>query len=162
MNRVIPAAAFVTAALLSGCSGGYPGFPGDKDKVAVQEDQRWTVIHHETNTEYTVPDRLLFATDSAEVLPAGHKIIAELADVAKHHGGKVEVDGFTDTVGSPRHNDRLSVARAESVATELSQAGVERERIQTRGYGERELAVETPDQTPEAKNRRVVVKIANG
>ena len=83
---------------------------------------------------------------SAEVLPAGHKIIAELADVAKHHGGKVEVDGFTDTIGTLRHNDKLSVARAESVATELSQAGVERERIETRGYGERELAVETPEQ----------------
>ena len=162
MNRIIPAAAFVSAALLSGCSGGFPGYPGDKDKVAVQEDQRWTVIHHETNDEYTVPDRLLFATDSSEVLPAGHRIIAELADVAKRHGGKIEVDGFTDTTGTPQHNDKLSVARAESVAAELSQGGVERERIETRGFGERELAVQTPDQTPEAKNRRVVVRIANG
>lgn len=162
MNRIIPAAAFTAAALLSGCSGGFPNYPGDKDKALVQEDQRWTVIHHQTNDEYTVPDRLLFATDSSEVLPAGHKIIAELADVAKNHGGKIEVDGFTDTVGSPRHNDKLSVARAESVASELSQSGVEPGRIQTRGFGERELAVETPDQTPEAKNRRVVVRIANG
>ena len=160
MKLIIPAA-LATAALLSGCNGGYPNYPGDADKVAVQEDQRWTMIHHETNDEYTVPDRLLFATDSAQVLPTGHKIIAELADVARHHGGKVEVDGFTDTVGSPRHNDKLSIARAESVATELSQAGVERERIQTRGFGERELAVETPDQTPEARNRRVVVRLAN-
>ena len=161
MKTIIPAAV-AAAALLSGCSGGFPNFPGDKDKVVVQEDQRWTVIHHETNDEYSVPDRLLFATDSSEVLPTGHKIIAELADVAKHHGGKIEVDGFTDTTGTPQHNDKLSVARAESVAAELSQGGVERERIETRGFGERELAVETPDQTPEAKNRRVVVKIANG
>jgi outer membrane protein OmpA-like peptidoglycan-associated protein len=162
MTRIIPAALFATAALLSGCSGGFPNYPGDKDKVAVAEDQRWTMIHHETSDEYSVPDHLLFATDSAQVLPAGHRIIAELADVAKRHGGHVEVDGFTDTVGSARHNDKLSIARAESVATELAQAGVERERIETRGFGERELAVETPDQTPEAKNRRVVVKIANG
>ncbi len=162
MNRIIPAAAFTAAALLSGCSGGYPGYPGDKDKVAVQEDQRWTMIRHDTNTEYSVPDKLLFATDSADVLPAGHQIIAELAEVAKHHPGAIEVDGFTDTVGSPRHNDKLSIARAQSVAAELGQNGVPQYRIETRGYGERELAVETPDQTPEAKNRRVVVKIANG
>src|ERR1700743_1084001 len=161
MNRIIPAAVFVSAALLSGCSGGFPNYPGDHDKVAVQEDQRWTMIHHETNDEYPVPDRLLFATDSAEVLPAGHRIIAELADVAKHHGGKIEVDGFTDHTGTPQPNDQLSVAGAEAVATELSQGGVERERIETRGFGERELAVQTPDQTPEAKNRRVVVRIAN-
>lgn len=163
MNRIIPAAAFVSAALLSGCNGGYPNYPGDRDHVAaVQEDSRWTVIHHETNDEYTVPDHLLFATDSAEVLPAGQKIIAELAGVARHHGGKIEVDGFTDTTGSPRHNDKLSIARAESVAAALSQDGVERERIETRGFGERELAVATPDQTPEARNRRVVVRMANG
>lgn len=159
MKFAIPATALAAAAILSGCNGGFPNYP-DK-KVAVQEDSRWTVIHHETNDEYTVPDRLLFATDLSEVLPAGHKIIAELADVAKHHGGHLEVDGFTDTTGTVRHNDKLSVARAESVAAELSQNGVERDRIETRGYGERELAVETPNNTPEAKNRRVVVKMAN-
>ena len=94
----------------------------------MQEDPRWTDDPPRTPmTEYAVPDRLLFATDSAEVLPAGHKIIAELADVAKHHGGHLEVDGFTDTTGTVRHNDKLSVARAQSVAAELSQNGVERD-----------------------------------
>src|ERR1700760_1535904 len=141
MKVVISASALVAAAMLSGCSGGFPNYPGDKDKVAVQEDQRWTVIHHETNSEYSVPDRLLFATDSSDVLPAGHKIIAELAMVAKHNGGQIEVDGFTDTVGSQHHNDKLSIARAESVAGELTQNGVDRGRIETRGFGERELAV---------------------
>jgi outer membrane protein OmpA-like peptidoglycan-associated protein len=162
MNRVIiSAAALATAALLSACSGG-SGFPGDKQAAVQPEDPRWTVIRHETNTEYQVPDQLLFATDSAEVLPAGHAIVAELADVAKKHGGGIEVDGFTDTTGSPRHNDKLSIARAEAVASELSQNGVPQDRIESRGFGERELAVETPNNTPEAKNRRVVVKIANG
>ena len=162
MNRVIIPAAFATAALLSACSGGFPNYPGGKDKVAVQDDSRWTVIHHETNTEYQVPNQLLFATDSAEVLPAGHTIVAELAAVAKVHGGAIEVDGFTDTTGSPQHNDKLSIARAEAVAQELAQNGIPRDRIEARGFGERELAVDTPDNTPEAKNRRVVVKIANG
>ena len=159
MIRFIPALAVVTATLLSGCSGG-TGYPGDPGKVAA-EDRRWTVIRHETSTDDAVPDRLLFATDSSQVLPAGHKIIAELAEVAKRQGGPVEVDGFTDTVGSSRHNDKLSIARAEAVAIALSQNGIARQRIETRGYGERDLAVDTPDNMPEAKNRRVVVKIAD-
>lgn len=162
MNRVIIPAAFATAALLSACAGGN-GFPGDKQAAAQPEDPRWTVIDHKTNTEYRVPDQLLFATDSTDILPTGHEIVAALAQVAKQHGnGAIEIDGFTDTTGSQKHNDKLSVARAEAVAAELSHDGVDTARIQTRGYGERELAVETPDNTPEAKNRRVVVKMANG
>jgi outer membrane protein OmpA-like peptidoglycan-associated protein len=162
MNRVIIPAALAAAALLSACSGGR-GFPGDKEAAVQPEDQRWTVIDHKTNTEYRVPDQLLFATDSAEILPTGHQIVSALAVVAKNHGnGAIEVDGFTDTTGSQRHNDKLSIARAEAVAQELSQDGVDLSRIQTRGFGERELAVETPNNTSEAKNRRVVVRMANG
>ena len=55
----------------------------------------------------------------------------------------------------------MSIARAEAVAIALSQNGIARQRIETRGYGERDLAVDTPDNMPEAKNRRVVVKIAD-
>ena len=108
-----------------------------------------------------MPNQLLFSTDSAEVLPTGHKILAQIADVAKHTGtAPIEVDGFTDTVGPKRYNKKLSVARAESVASELTSQGVDAGRIQAQGIGETELAVPTPDQTDEAKNRRVVVRIA--
>jgi outer membrane protein OmpA-like peptidoglycan-associated protein len=162
MNRILIPAALAAAALLSACSGGN-GFPGDSHAAVQPEDQRWTVIDHKTNTEYRVPDQLLFANDSSELLPTGHEIVLALAMVAKNHGsGAIEVDGFTDTVGSQRHNDKLSIARAEAVAQELSHNGVDLNRIQTRGYGERELAVDTPNNTPEAKNRRVVVRMQNG
>ena len=45
-------------------------------------------------------------------------------------------------------------------AAEMAQAGIEPGRIQARGYGETELAVPTPDNTDEARNRRVVVRLA--
>lgn len=157
MNRVIIPAVLAMAASLAACS------TQPKPEVAQTEDPRWTVIDHKTNTEYRVPDQLLFATDSADLLPTGHQIVVALAQVAKQHGGGgIEVDGFTDTTGSDSHNDKLSLARAQAVASELSQNGVDASRIQTRGFGEHELAVPTPDNTPEAKNRRVVVKMANG
>ena len=69
--------------------------------------------------------------------------------------------GFTDTVGRKRHNDKLSIARAQAVAGELVQNGVAPGRIEARGFGERDLAVPTADQVDEAKNRRVVVRIAS-
>ncbi|MDB5740045.1 MAG: hypothetical protein JWP16_1085 [Alphaproteobacteria bacterium] len=157
MNRVIILPALLAATALSACSHDYPDSKGPQYSEAP-----YTVTRHATNTEYAVPNQLLFATDSADVLPAGHKILAEIADVAKkHETGAIEVDGFTDTTGPKRHNDKLSIARAQAVAGELAQAGVAPGRIAARGFGERELAVPTGDQVDEAKNRRVVVRIAS-
>jgi outer membrane protein OmpA-like peptidoglycan-associated protein len=160
MNRVIILPALLAATALSACSHDYPSYPDGKG--AQYSEAPYTVTRHATNTEYAVPNQLLFATDSADVLPAGHKILAEIADVAKkHETGAIEVDGFTDTTGPKRHNDKLSIARAQAVAGELAQNGVAAGRIAARGFGERELAVPTGDQVDEAKNRRVVVRIAS-
>lgn len=160
MNRFALPAALIAAAALSACSHDSNGFPGGDPKRTVDATD-YTVTKTVTATEYSVPNQLLFSTDSAEVLPTGHKILAEIADVAKHTGNApIEVDGFTDTVGPKRYNKKLSVARAESVASELTSQGVDAARIKAQGFGETELAVPTPDQTDEAKNRRVVVRIA--
>ena len=113
-------------------------------------------------TEYAIPDQLLFATDSSEVLPTGHAIIAQLSALAQRRdGAMIEVNGYTDTTGSKRHNQDLSVARADAVAQEMTQNGVPAARIKAQGFGETDLAVPTDNNVSEAKNRRVVVVIAN-
>lgn len=47
----------------------------------------------------------------------------------------VRVEGHTDTCGREVNNMALSAQRAETVAMELVQMGVPRERLQTIGYG---------------------------
>jgi len=47
------------------------------------------------------------------------------------------------------------------VAAELATNGVEAARIKSQGFGESELAIPTADSVDEAKNRRVVVRVAN-
>ncbi|MEY4965604.1 MAG: hypothetical protein RL274_1187 [Pseudomonadota bacterium] len=70
--------------------------------------------------------QLLFATASAEVLPAGHKILAAIAAAAQRRGAApVEVNGYADTTGRKSHNQKLSEARAQAVAGELAGYGVE-------------------------------------
>jgi OOP family OmpA-OmpF porin len=66
--------------------------------------------------------------------------------------------GFTDTVGTPEYNQGLSERRANAVADYLEGRGVSRERMVIQGFGETNLAVETPDQTPEPRNRRVEIR----
>jgi outer membrane protein OmpA-like peptidoglycan-associated protein len=44
------------------------------------------------------------------------------------------------------------------VARYLEGKGVSRSRMQIRGWGETNLAVQTPDNTPEQRNRRVEIR----
>jgi outer membrane protein OmpA-like peptidoglycan-associated protein len=51
----------------------------------------------------------------------------------------------------------LSQRRADTVATGLIKAGIPAQIITTEAFGETDLAVATPDNTPYQANRRVVV-----
>jgi outer membrane protein OmpA-like peptidoglycan-associated protein len=84
----------------------------------------------------------------------------EVADqLRRHRRAPVEVDGYTDTVGSSQYNLGLSQARAQSVADALVREGINPRRIKTQGFGETHLAVQTPDNVHERRNRRVVIRV---
>ena len=69
----------------------------------------------------------------------------------------VDVVGYTDTSGSADLNARLSEARASSVSAALIEGGLPSGMISRGAAGEGDLAVDTPDGTREASNRRVAV-----
>jgi outer membrane protein OmpA-like peptidoglycan-associated protein len=69
------------------------------------------------------------------------------------------VVGHTDTVGDGPFNERLGLARAQAVAAELASRGVNPLSLDLESRGERELLVDTPDETDEPRNRRVVVSV---
>lgn len=68
----------------------------------------------------------------------------------------VVVQGHADTVGRPGPNQILSERRANEVRRALLAEGVQAN-ISTQGFGEGQLAVPTPDSTPEQRNRRAVI-----
>lgn len=69
---------------------------------------------------------------------------------------RFRIEGHTDTVGSPEQNQALSEARAKSVVDYLTATfHIDAARLEAVGMGEQGLAVPTPPQTPEARNRRV-------
>ena len=73
-------------------------------------------------------------------------------------GYKFRIEGHTDTVGTAEANRLLSEQRARVVVTYItSHFGVDASRLQAVGKGQQELAVPTPAQTPEPRNRRVLV-----
>lgn len=73
-------------------------------------------------------------------------------------GFRFRLEGHTDTVGTEAYNLTLSERRAEAVAAYLaSHYGIDPARLQPVGMGKEHPLVVTPDQTPEARNRRVEV-----
>ncbi len=104
---------------------------------------------------------MLFATGSAELTPQAIQTLNDLGraltapSLANY---KFRVEGHTDTVGNPELNKALSERRAASVVAYLTSTfPVDRVRLQPVGMGQEGLLVPTPDQTPEPRNRRVLV-----
>jgi len=73
----------------------------------------------------------------------------------------VVLNGHTDTVGSAHYNLELSQHRAESVKQALIAKGIPAKLIRTFGFGKTDLAVATPDNTPEPRNRRVEIYLGD-
>jgi outer membrane protein OmpA-like peptidoglycan-associated protein len=101
---------------------------------------------------------VFFDWNRADLTARARQIIAEAAQARTRQAvTRIEVTGHTDTSGSAQYNQGLSVRRANTVAAELVRLGVPRNEITTRGVGESQLLVPTPDNTREPQNRRVEI-----
>jgi hypothetical protein len=91
------------------------------------------------------PYLVFFDWNSAVVEPGGRNVIKAAADALRAGAPvTVQVTGFTDTSGSADYNQRLSVRRANAVATVLVQDGVPQNALAVTGRGQNDLRVPTP------------------
>jgi outer membrane protein OmpA-like peptidoglycan-associated protein len=88
---------------------------------------------------------------------AAANLEAIIADIKDRNLGGIQVDGYTDTAGPAEYNMGLSERRAETVARSLIDAGIPATIVTTEAFGETDLAVATPDDTPNQANRRAVI-----
>ena len=72
---------------------------------------------------------------------------------------KIEISGHTDNTGSAPINTKLSEARAKVVVDYLVQKGIDRSRMNFKGYGSLQPVAENTTVAGRAKNRRVEFKI---
>ena len=99
-----------------------------------------------------------FDFDKAIIKPEYDEIIKKLAATTQANKNvKVSVVGHTDTAGSATYNYALGGRRAESVQKMLIEYGIPSSQIIAVSAGEEDLKVKTPDNTPNAENRRVRV-----
>jgi outer membrane protein OmpA-like peptidoglycan-associated protein len=97
-----------------------------------------------------------FELNSAKIRPDSARVLESLARALRSSelaGSAFLIEGHTDASGSPLHNRRLSLQRAEQVRRTLVAKGVEGRRLVVRGVGSDEPA--NPLDPYAAENRRV-------
>jgi OmpA-OmpF porin, OOP family len=103
---------------------------------------------------------IFFDWDKATLTDRARQIVAEAASTsAKVQHTRIEVDGYTDTSGTPQYNKGLSIRRAQTVAAELVKDGVPQAAISTQGFGETHPLLVTGAGVREPQNRRVEIVI---
>jgi opacity protein-like surface antigen len=103
---------------------------------------------------------VFFDWDKATLTDRARQIVAEAAQASTHVTyTKIQVNGYTDTSGTPQYNQGLSIRRAQAVAAQLVTDGVPRTVISIAGFGETHLLVPTAQGVREPQNRRVEIII---
>lgn len=103
---------------------------------------------------------LYFETGGARLTAASQAEIPRvLEDIAGRPAPDVSIIGHTDTAGDAEANYRLGLVRARAVAEIIGTTRIAAERLTIESHGERNLLIPTPDNTDEARNRRVEVSV---
>ena len=106
---------------------------------------------------------VLFSVNQAQLKSGGMRNVQKLADFLKEFPQhKVLIEGYTDSTGSDSLNQKLSERRAGTVRTALVEvAGINGDRVTTRGYGKEFPVAANDTATGRQLNRRVEVIISD-
>ena len=103
---------------------------------------------------------VLFDTGKARLNPGSARKLDQLAQfLTDHPERRVQIDGFTDSVGTDSYNQDLSQQRADAVKSALITRGIDPSRIGSQGYGKGFPVANNVDSGGRQLNRRVEVVI---
>jgi outer membrane protein OmpA-like peptidoglycan-associated protein len=103
---------------------------------------------------------LMFEFESDELTDEARALVPQIVTiVAGLPVPDLVVVGHTDTMGTPAANFELGMKRAVTVRNVLVDAGIDPALIEVSSLGEADLSVQTPDETPEPRNRRVDIMV---
>lgn len=104
--------------------------------------------------------KLYFLLDKDELTPESKVKALEVFDeITSRQVAEIDIVGHTDTAASYGYNEKLSLRRAMKVKDALVELGISADIISATGQGEYQLLIDTPDNTPEPKNRRVEIDV---
>lgn len=137
------------------------------DKVAAETAAQVENAKVETVTDanglscvkVTFDSGILFKTGKYDLNDTSKNELANFAEVLKKNTDcSVDIQGYTDNVGSDAVNNPLSQNRAESVASFLKQKGVSNDQLKNvTGFGASNFVADNSTEAGRQQNRRVEV-----
>lgn len=142
--------------LLAGCASAPP-----KPTLAQRQTQALTGMGFNKVDDgwlLTLPDRISFEFNKAEIKPEFRKAIADFArQLLAVEIRQLRVEGHTDNLGAHDYNVDLSQRRAEMVADAFVADGFAAQDILRKGHGPDRPAADNGSAEGRAQNRRVEI-----
>ncbi len=108
----------------------------------------------------TILRNVFFSFDSEKLDPKSYAELDKLKIfLEKNPELHVEISGHTDNIGKENYNQTLSLKRAKSVVNYLIKKGIDKKRMQYKGYGSTQPLAKNNDEDGRKKNRRTECKI---
>lgn len=105
-------------------------------------------------------DRLQFETGSAVLKPSSREQLGNIAAILKAFPQvAIKIGGYTDNVGDPQANLKLSRDRAGNTMQELVKLGIDPSRLESEGYGEEHPVADNATPEGRQQNRRIDVRV---
>jgi len=104
---------------------------------------------------------VLFDTGKYTLRPLAREKLAKVAGIVSGHPGlRLDVEGYTDSVGGDDYNQHLSENRGTSVRDYLMQQGMPGASVTTRGFGKAQPVASNDTAQGRQENRRVEIVIS--
>jgi outer membrane protein OmpA-like peptidoglycan-associated protein len=104
---------------------------------------------------------VLFDTGKYTLKPITQISLAKVSGILQAYPGlKLQVEGYTDSVGSDEYNQKLSENRADAVRSFLLTQGVQETNISATGYGKAKPVADNATAQGRAQNRRVQLVVS--
>lgn len=107
-----------------------------------------------------MPD-VLFDFNKYTLKPAAREKLAKVSGILLAYPDlKVQVEGYTDSIGSAEYNQKLSEERADSVKDYLVSQNVHDSNVSAEGFGKNDPIADNSTAAGRAKNRRVELVVS--
>jgi outer membrane protein OmpA-like peptidoglycan-associated protein len=104
---------------------------------------------------------VLFDTGKYTLKPDAQLSLAKVSGILQAYPGlKLQIEGYTDSTGSPEFNQKLSEDRAVAVRNFLVSQGVSQSNIAATGYGASKFVADNDSASGRAQNRRVQLVVS--
>jgi outer membrane protein OmpA-like peptidoglycan-associated protein len=104
---------------------------------------------------------VLFDFNKYTLRPGAKEKLAKISGIILSHPGlRLEVDGYTDSIGSDSYNMKLSDERADAVRSYLTGQGIASDNVTAKGFGKENPVASNDTAAGRQQNRRVELVVS--